>query len=71
MGLKLSVRKSGFLYQGDDRVGAMTRLFAKLAAAKINLIAVDAVTSGKGRFGAIFWVKPQVVAKTAKLLGAK
>ena len=71
MGLKLSVKKSGFLYQGEDRVGAMTRVFDKLAAAKINLIAVDAVTSGKGRFGAIFWVKPQAVAKTAKLLGAK
>ena len=71
MGLKLSAKKSGFLYQGDDRVGAMTHLFDKLAAAKINLIAVDAVTSGKGRFGAIFWVKPEAVAKTAKLLGAK
>ena len=24
-----------------------------------------------GRFGAIFWVKPKAVAKTAKLLGAR
>ena len=71
MGLKLSVKKSGFLVQGDDRVGAMTRIFDKLAAAKINLIAVDAVTAGKGRFGAIFWVKREAVAKTAKVLGAK
>jgi hypothetical protein len=71
LGLKLSAKRSVFLYQGDDRVGAMTRVFAKLAAAKINLIAVDAVASGKGRFGAIFWVKPEAVAKTARLLGAK
>ena len=71
LGLKLSAKKSGFLYQSDDRVGAMTRLFDKLAAAKISLIAVDAVTSGKGRFGAIFWVKQEAVAKTARLLGAK
>ena len=49
----------------------MTRIFDKLAAAKINLIAVDAVTAGKGRFGAIFWVKREAVAKTAKVLGAK
>ena len=68
LGLKLSKKKSGFLYQADDRVGAMTRIFEKLAEAKINVIAVDAVCSGKGRFGAIFWVKPQAVAKTAKLL---
>ena len=71
LGLELSVRKSGFLFQGDDRIGAMTDVFDKLAEAKINLIAVDAVSSGKGRFGAIFWVKPEAVAKTARLLGAK
>jgi hypothetical protein len=71
LGLKLSKRKSGFLCQGEDRVGATTRLLAKLAGAKINVIAIDAVTGGKGRFGAIFWVKPKAVAKAAKLLGAK
>jgi hypothetical protein len=71
LGLKLSVRKTGFLYQGDDRVGAMTKILDALGRAKINVVAVDAVTSGKGRFGAIFWVKPKAVAKAAKLLGAK
>lgn len=71
LGVKLSVKKTGFLFQGDDRVGAMLKTLDALAAARINVIACDAVTSGKGRFGAIFWVKPQAVAKTAKLLGAK
>ena len=71
LGLKLSKKKSGFHYQADDRIGAMTGILEKLAEAKINVIAIDAVCSGKGRFGAIFWVKPQEVAKTAKLLGAK
>jgi hypothetical protein len=71
LGLKLSVRKTGFLCHGDDRVGAMTRILDKLAAAKISVIAADAVTSGKGRFGAIFWVKPAAVAKASKLLGAR
>ncbi len=70
LGLKLSVKKTGFLYQGDDRVGAMTGILDKLAGAKINVVAVDAVTSGEGRFGAIFWVKRDKVAKAAKLLGA-
>jgi predicted amino acid-binding ACT domain protein len=59
------------LFQGDDRIGAMSEVFDKLAQARINLIAVDAVSSGKGRFGAIFWVNPEAVAKTAKLVGAK
>ena len=71
LGLKLSKKKTGFLYQAEDRVGAMTGILEQLAAAKINVIAIDAVCSGKGRFGALFWVKPQAVAKAAKLLGAK
>ena len=71
LGLKLSVRKTGFLYQGDDRVGAMNTILDKLADAKISVIAADAVTAGKGRFGAIFWVKPAAVAKASKVLGAR
>jgi hypothetical protein len=71
MGLALSKKKTGFLYQGDDRVGAMQRVFETLATAQINITAVDAATSGKGRFGAIFWVKPKKVAKAAKLLRAR
>jgi len=71
LGIKLSAGKKGFLLQGDDRVGAMTQLLDTLAGAKINVTAMDAVTTGDGRFGAIFWVKPQAVARTAKLLGAQ
>jgi hypothetical protein len=71
LGLKLSAKKTGFLCQGDDRVGAMTGILDKLAGAKISVVAADAVTGGEGRFGAIFWVKPQNVAKAAKLLGAR
>jgi len=71
LGLALNTKKTGFLLQGDDRVGGMTDVLDTLAEAKINVTAVDAVTSGDGRFGAIFWVKPQAVAKAAKLLGAR
>jgi hypothetical protein len=70
MRLGLGARKTCFLIQGDDRVGALTETLEKLAAAKINVTALDAVTAGAGRYGAIFWVKPRDVAKTAKLLGA-
>jgi len=70
LGLKLSQKKTGFLLAGKDRVGAMTKVVGKLAKAKINIIAMDAVVAGKGRYGAILWVEPKSVAKTAKLLGA-
>lgn len=71
LGLELSVRKTGFLVRGDDRIGAMTGVLDALAGARINLTAVDAVVAGEGRYGAIFWVEPAAVAKAAKVLGAK
>lgn len=71
LGITLSARKTGFLLRGNDRVGAMTRILDTLADAKINVTAVDAVSTGDGRYGAIFWVKPQKVGRAAKLLRAR
>ena len=68
--LKLVGPKTGFLIQGDDRVGAIAEIIAKLAEAKINVTAVNAVSAGSGRYGAILWVKPRDVKKAAHVLGA-
>jgi hypothetical protein len=70
IGLKLKKKKLGFLIQGEDRVGAVADIMRKLAAAKVNVTAVDAVCAGQGRYGAILWVKSRDVAKAAKALGA-
>jgi hypothetical protein len=67
---KVTGPKVGFLIEGDDRTGVMADIYAKLAAARINIVASDAVVAGAGRFGAILWVKPRDVARTAKVLGA-
>ncbi|MBI2822855.1 MAG: hypothetical protein HYX74_11590 [Acidobacteria bacterium] len=69
-GLKLSPKKAGFLIQGDDRPGAVADIMSRLAAANINVTAVDAACAGQGRYGAILWVKPPDVRKAAKALGA-
>jgi prephenate dehydratase len=69
--LKLSARKTVFLAQGNDKVGALTQILGKLAAAKINLVSLQAVTAGKRRYGAMFWVKPKDVARAARLLKAR
>jgi hypothetical protein len=69
--LKVNPKKIGFLIQRDDRVGALVEILRKLAEHKINVTAVDAVVAGGGRCGAILWVKPANVNRTAKLLGAK
>jgi hypothetical protein len=61
--------KKAFVIEGEDRMGALAGYFGKLGAANINVTAVDAVTAGAGRFGAILWVKPRDVKRAAKALG--
>lgn len=70
MGIKPGKKKTVFLVRGDDRVGALVSIVEKLARARINMTAMDAVNCGK-RYGAIFWVKPKSVAKAARLIGAR
>ncbi|MBI1942024.1 MAG: hypothetical protein HYS35_00030 [Betaproteobacteria bacterium] len=70
-GLRVSKRKTVFLVRGDDRVGALTGILGRLAKARINLIALDAVTAGKRRYGAIFWVKKKDLGRASRLLGAR
>jgi len=67
---KLSRTKRAFLAQGTDEVGAALPPLAKLAGAKINVIAADAVAAGEGRFGMLFWVAPRDYNRAAKLLEA-
>jgi hypothetical protein len=61
--------KRGFLIQGDDRVGAIADVVGKLAAGKIDITALDAV-SIDGRYGALCWVAPRDFKKAARLLEA-
>lgn len=67
--IKLVGPKTGFLIQGDDRVGAIADILSKLAEAKINVTAVDAAAAGMGRYGALLWVKSRDVKKAAQVLG--
>jgi len=67
---KLTGPKRAFLVAGDDRPGVVAELLGKLADAKINVTAVDAVCAGAGRYGAILWVAPRDVARASRALGA-
>jgi hypothetical protein len=67
---KLVGPKRAFLIDGEDRPGAVAETMGKLAQAKINVTAVDAVCAGAGRYGALLWVAPKDVSRAAKALGA-
>ena len=69
--LKISSRKTVFLAQGADKVGALTQVLGRLAKAKVNLVALTAVTAGSRRYGMLFWVKPKDVAKASRALKAR
>lgn len=69
--MKLSARKTVFLAQGNDKVGALTQILGKLAKEKINLVSLQAVTAGKGRYGAMFWVKAKDVVRASRVLKAR
>jgi len=68
-GIKLVGPKTAFLMQGDDRVGAVADIVSKLGQARLNVVAMNAIVAGKRRYGAILWVKPRNVTKTAEILG--
>ncbi len=67
---KLRVKKStAFYVQGDDRPGAVADILAKLAAARINVGAVQAVCGGAGRYGAVVFLPAAAARKVANVLG--
>lgn len=69
-GIKLAGKKNCFLIQGKDRAGAIAEIASKLASAGIDIIALDGLAAGNGRYGAILWVGPRDVAKAARTLAA-
>jgi hypothetical protein len=67
---KISGRKRAFLLGGEDRVGVIAEMLGKLAAARINVTAIDAACAGAGRYGAILWVAARDYNRAARILGA-
>jgi hypothetical protein len=70
-GLVFSEKRAGFLIQGDDRPGALADNLRLLAEAGINVAAVDGLSAGSGRWGAIVWVADKAVRRAGSLLRAQ
>jgi hypothetical protein len=68
-GVTLSDAKQAFLVQGDDQVGAVAEVTAKLADANVNVTAAAAAAAGSGRYGMMLWVGAADYDRAASALG--
>jgi hypothetical protein len=66
---KVTGPKRALLVTGEDRPGVVAEIMRRLAEAKINVTALDAVCVGASRYGAILWVAPRDVTRAARALG--
>jgi len=58
-----------FLVQGDDELGALARIHAKIYEANVNMYASSGVADGRGSFGYVIYVRPDDYERAATALG--
>ncbi|HXG43313.1 MAG TPA: hypothetical protein VNJ71_01005 [Gemmatimonadales bacterium] len=56
-GLRLDGPYAALLVQGDDALGALAGVHAKLAAADVNVYASSGVADGRGGYGYVIYVR--------------
>lgn len=66
--IELGKKQTVFHITGEDHLGAVAEVLAKLAAKEINVYAAQALCAGNGRFGALIQVDQDAVKKAAKAL---
>ncbi len=67
-GLVLIGPHRALLVQGDDEMGALADIHAKLFRVNVNVYASTGVTDGEGSFGYIVYVRPEDFEKAASTL---
>jgi hypothetical protein len=68
-GLVLDGPNHALLIQGDDDLGALVDIHARLYDARINVAAANGVTDGIGSFGYVLYVRPDEYERAAHALG--
>jgi len=69
-GLPLIGPHPALLVQGDDELGALTRIHALLHRANVDVFASSAVTDGKGYYGYVLYVRAEEAEKAAAALAS-
>jgi len=68
-GIILEGPYTALLVQGDDQLGSLVDIHAKLYEADINVSASSGVADGIGGYGYVIYVRPEEFEKAAKILG--
>jgi hypothetical protein len=67
-GLKLDGPHAALLVQGDDQMGALAGIHARLRAADVSVFASMCVTDGRGGYGYVIYLRPEDADQAAKAL---
>jgi hypothetical protein len=67
-GLSLDGPHPALLVQGDDELGALAGIHAKLYEADVNVYAASGVADGRGGFGYLIYVRPDDYDRAAAAL---
>ena len=62
---------AALLVQGEDALGALAALHAKLYEAKVSVYASSGVTDGRGGYGYVIYVRGQDYDAALKALGVR
>jgi len=66
--LALAGPQRALLIQGEDVLGALAEIHAKLASARVNVFAASGVSDGKGHYCYILHVRPDEYERAAQTL---
>ncbi len=67
-GLRLDGPHRALLVQGEDELGALASVLARLADADVNVYASYGVADGHGHYGDVIYVRPEHYDRAAKAL---
>lgn len=68
VGLVLDGPHPAFLVQGDDELGALAGIHAKLYEAQVNVYASTGVADGRGGYGYVLYVRPDQYERAVSAL---
>jgi len=60
---------AALLVQGDDQLGALADIHARLSDAHVNVYASNAVTDGRGSYGYVLYIRPDEYDRATTALG--